>query len=276
MPQMDAAAERELRELRARAYGRDADIAMDAAAARRLQELESELIAPVAPVAAVASHAPVPAPAVAQAEHAPDDADGLLAIERSANDDAASPDAETESVRSDERRIRRRATWWAASVVASAAVAAVVTFTLSSTVPVSASSGAPQIETLRLETASDRIPEEWFGVQDDTIGADFLGFTVFTIPGWSVEDDSGSAGPNCIAVVKTAQIPPVDDFDQYDWTYGGDFYSARGIGVFPATVEVPIRGGAPDEVLERYPAAEALQFVLDDDRVGVFLDEGSD
>lgn len=274
---MDAAAERELRELRARAYGRDADIAMDAAAARRLQELESERSAPVASADPVASHphahAYAPAP---PAEHTPDDTDGLLAIEKSANGDATPPDAETESARRDERRIRRRATWWAASVVASAAVAAVVTFTLSSTVPVSASSGAPQIETLRLEAASDRIPQEWFGVQDDTIGADFLGFTVFTIPGWSAEDDSGSTGPNCIAVVKTAQIPPVDDFDQYDWTYGGDFYSGCGIGVFPATVEVPIRGGAPDEVLERYPAAEALQFVLDGDQVGVFLDEGSD
>jgi hypothetical protein len=273
---MDAAAERELRELRARAYGRDADIAMDAAAVRRLNELESGRSAPAPPApsaAPAASHAPALA---ASAEHAPDDSDGLLAIERSANGDAASPDAETESAHRDERRIRRRATWWAASVVASAALAAVVTFTLTSTLPVSASSGAPQVENLRLEPASDRIPEEWFGVQDDTIGADFLGFTVFTIPGWSVEDDSGSTGPNCIAVVKTAQIPPVDDFDQYDWTYGGDFYSGCGIGAFPATVEVPIRGGAPDELLARYPAAEALQFVLDGDRVGVFLDEGSD
>ncbi|WP_194762318.1 hypothetical protein [Microbacterium sp. UFMG61] len=272
---MDAAAERELRELRARAYGRDADIAMDAAAAGRLQELESERSAPAGPADLRASQAPAPA-TTASAEQEPEDTDDLLAIEKSANDDATPQYADTETARRDERRIRRRATWWAASVVASAAVAAVVTFTLSSTVPVSASSGAPQIETLQLEPASDRIPQEWFGVQDDTIGADFLGFTVFTIPGWSGQDDSGSTGPNCIAVVETAQIPPVDDFDQYDWTYGGDFYSGCGIGVFPATVEVPIRGGAPDEMLGRYPAAEALQFVLDGDRVGVFLDEGSD
>lgn len=257
---MDTAAERELRELQARAYGRDA-AAMDAAAARRLRELEALRNTPIAPAApaAPAESLPPAKPAVA--------ADPVS---------SGAGDVESGRPRRDARSMRHRAMWWAASVVGAAAVAAIVTFILSSTSPVSASSGAPQIDTLPLESASDRIPQEWFGARDDTIAADFLGFTVFTIPGWSVPSDSESADPNCIAVVETAQIPPVDGFDQYDWTYGGDFYSGCGVGAFPATVEVPINSGAPEEMLERHPSAEALQFVLDGDRVGVFLDDGTD
>ncbi|MCI1018976.1 hypothetical protein HWD99_10095 [Microbacterium sp. C5A9] len=289
---MDAAAERELRELRARAYGRDADIAMDAAAVRRLHELESARSAAVSSPARESSAASESAPARA-ARAAPgqtrgsavvagsvpattDDADVLRAIERAVNDEADPTDAEAEAAaaRRTEQAARRRATWWAASVVGAAAVAAVVTFTLSSTPAVSASSGAPQVETLRLTDASDRIPEGWFGADDDTLGADFFGFTVFSYPGWTEPRDPDDERDRCIAVVKTAEIPPVDGFDQNDWTYGGDFYSGCGIGVFPATVQVPVGSGTPEELTARYPSAEALQFVLDGDRVGVFLDSG--
>nr|WP_201470715.1 hypothetical protein [Microbacterium hydrocarbonoxydans] len=290
---MDAAAERELRELRARAYGRDADIAMDAAAVRRLHELESARSDSVTAerrtrtpnprartrAEARAATAPESPPTASRPDRSPvteHDADGLGAIERSVDDDSAADEAETDDAGRDDRRTRRRATWWAASVVGSAALAAVVTFTLTSTPAVSASSGAPQIETLRLTAASDRIPVGWFGAEDDTIAADYLGFTVFTIPGWYEVRDEGDDASNCIAVVKTSQIPPVDRFDQNDWSYGGDVYSGCGIGVFPATVEIPIRGGAPEEFLAGHPEADALQLVLDGDRVGVFLDSGSD
>lgn len=156
----------------------------------------------------------------------------------------------------------------------SAALAAVVTFTLASTPPVSASSGAPQIETLRLTGASDRIPEGWFGAGGDTLAADFLGFTVFAISNWGDARSEGGDQPNCIGVVRTDAIPPVEGFDPNDWGYGGDFYSACDVGVFPATVELPLGGSAPEEMLARYPSAEAVQFVLDGDRIGVFLDSG--
>ena len=39
---------------------------------------------------------------------------------------------------------------------------------------------------------------------------------------------------------------------------------------------MPIDGDAPDELIDRYPEGAALQFVLDGDRVAVFLDSGSD
>lgn len=292
----DDAAERELRELRARAYGRDADIALDAAAARRLHELEwarsaarARRAAPeVPPTPVEVSHAPlapapltppsarsVPTPAdsePASAVRESDAVDGLRVFEPDDDEEAADPERESERIR--ERATRRRITWWAASVVASAAVAAVVTFTLTSSPPVSASSGAPQVETLRLTGAADRIPEGWFGAGGDTIAADFSGFTVFAISNWGDARSDDGGQPNCIGVVRTDQIPPVDGFDPNDWGYGGDFYSSCDIGVFPATVQLPISGSAPDELLERYPSAEALQFVLDGDRVGVFLDSG--
>ncbi|WP_312170191.1 hypothetical protein [Microbacterium sp.] len=278
---MDDAAERELRELRARAYGRDADIAMDAAAVRRLQELESARSTAVAPVASAVppsapdvTSAPPLVPAAAAGTRSTDEADVLRALERAVNDDADPHDAEVDPARRAEQVARRRTTWWAASVVGAAAVAAVITFTLSSTPAVSASSGAPQVETLRLTDASDRIPEGWFGVDGDTLGADFFGFTVFSYPGWNENRDPDGGRVSCIAVVKTAEIPPVEGFDPNDWGYGGDFYSGCGIGVFPATVEVAVDRDAPDELTARYPSAEALQFVLDDDRVGVFLDSG--
>jgi hypothetical protein len=53
-------------------------------------------------------------------------------------------------------------------------------------------------------------------------------------------------------------------------------YGACSIGAFPATAEIPIDGDTPDALIERYPAGTALQFVLDGDRVGVFLDSASD
>jgi hypothetical protein len=161
---------------------------------------------------------------------------------------------------------------WAASVVIAGALAAVVAVALTSASPVSASSGAPQVDVLEL-TATDRIPEGWFGADDGTVAADYLGFTIFSYPGWNETRDDDT---ECVAAVITAQIPPTDDFDQYDWSYGGDFSSGCSVGAFPATVEVPVDRGAPDELTGRYPAARALQFVLDGDRVGVFVDGGSD
>lgn len=283
---MDDAADRELRELRARAYGRDADIAMDAAAVLRLQELEAARIASAVPwTSAVPSSAPDTAsapplaPAAATGTRATgtrstDSVDLLRALERAVNDEADEHDAAVDAARHAEQVARRRTTWWATSVMGAAAVAAVVTFTLSSTPAVSASSGAPQVETLRLTDASDIIPEGWFGADGESVAADFYGFTVFAVTNWGDARDANADEPTCIAVVKTAEIPPREGFDPNDWGYGGDFYSACGIGVFPATVQLPIGSGAPEELAARYPSAEALQFVLDGDRVGVFLDSG--
>lgn len=277
---MDAAADDELRELRARAYGRHADIAEDPAAVRRLQALESARSAADVGSARSYAAAEAAAPGVDPSPAPPSSVSQDVAVpqvpEQASWDEVAASDADTGADPRSDLASRRRTIWWAASVVASAALAAVVTFTLASIPPVSSSSGAPQIETLRLAGASDRIPEGWFGAEGDSKAADFLGYTVFTIPGWYVMRDAEAADPQCIAVLRTDEIPPPEDFDPNGWSFGGDVFTGCGVETFPATVEVPIRGGAPKALTDRYPSGVALQFVLDGDRVGVFLDSSAE
>lgn len=292
---MDAAAEAELRELRARAYGPHADIATDPAALRRLQELESSRVAASTrrrggsttagggPGAARDSgdrrdpgeitELRVVLPA-ADESRASDDL-----IERldddSFWDDPDADDEESEETDWRARLVRWRTPLWVASVVASAALAGTMAFALASIAPVSSSAGAPQIDTLTLSSAGV-IPPGWFGAEKDAVSADFYGLTVFVTPLWSSESGDRSAEDRCINVVSTDQLPEWRDYNESSWGFEGQMYSDCGMGVFPATAEVPLGGFAPDELRERYPSGTTLQFVLDGDSVGVFLDSSEE
>lgn len=268
---MDATFDDELRELRARAYGPRADIASDPAAMHRLQELESaRTAAPIRRERVRPATEPMPAsPAEGDVDRSDRgegwDEDSLW------DDEDATPETSGPSGWS----ARRQALLWAASVVVTAVIAAAITYTLVSIPLVSASAQAPQIATVEL-TRTGAIPDGWAGAEQDAASADFFGLTIFESPGWVSESGDRESENRCLTVVRTQDVPDEGDFSGTSWSIEGPMYGACSIGAFPATAEIPIDGDTPDALIERYPAGTALQFVLDGDRVGVFLDSASD
>lgn len=257
LAEMDAAADEELRALRARAYGPAADILGDFAALQRLRQLEGR-----AP-----DHEGDPADAVT-----PDLPPGTeTSVEPpTANEtaDAADPGASTQSDAPTGRPRRRLAALWVASVLVSSALAAAITYTLTAIPPVSDSPGE-QIATLE-PNSSVTIPTGWFDADEDTLVFDFYELTVFT------RGIHGYPAPysGCLSVVRTDLVPAEEDFDPSGWSFSGEHYYNCGIGEFTPVVLVPFDYATPDEVNSRYPTATALRFVLDDDRIGVFVDGG--
>ncbi|GGM34364.1 hypothetical protein [Microbacterium saperdae] len=269
---MDAVDE-ELRTLRARAYGPHADIANDPAAVRRLDELEAlrsahrseSMISDAAPpvVADVAPEAvrmpDAPAPGISEGLS---DLDALFpAAEHPA------PAAETTAPRepTGPRRYRRR-TLWIVSATA-AALAAGLTYAVVSFAPVSASSGAPQIATLT-PTPEVEIPVGFIGAVEDAVAFEFHGLTLFVGGGFSGMGDEEGA---CLLAIDSGSVP-TEDLETSGWSADGPIYNGCSVGAFPATVEIPLTVDAPKELRAAFPDGTALQFVLDGDRVGVFLD----
>lgn len=257
MPGMDAAADDELRELRARAYGPRADIASDPSAVRRLEELESSRSAAstggeagsrAAGAASVAASAADSERAELRVVHPSADAsresgDLLDRLDdESTWDEPVAPAASHEVTGWPGRLARWRAPLWVASVAASAALAASIAYAFAVVPPVSSSAGAPQIET----------------------------------PGWYADSGERSSENVCLNVVRNDQLPDVRDFTETSWSFEGQRYAACGVGAFPPTVAVPFDSETPDELAERFPSGVALQFVLDGGRVGVFLDSGEE
>ena len=171
-----------------------------------------------------------------------------------------------------EPRLRRRLSGpvrlvWAASIVAAAGIATALTYGLLAMSPVSASSGAPQIATLRPAPRVE-VPPGWFGAGPSSRAWEFHGLTLFETSNGML----GSAG-DCFAVVTTAAIPAEQEIDQNSWSISGLAYTACRVGAFPATVEIVVDSNAPEELRAAYPDS-ALQFVKQGDLIGVFLDEG--
>jgi hypothetical protein len=276
MPEMDAVDE-ELRTLRARAYGPHADITEDPAAARRLHELEAQRSARRSESMASAPATPVGTEVAPGDERMPDDATPCVYIEAAPDLDTLfpappqPPASAAETMAPPEtfgpRRYRRRTLWIAAATTA--ALAAGITYAAVSFAPVSASSGAPQISTLAPTNAIE-VPVGFIGAVEDSPAFEFHGLTLFLGSGGY----SGPAAPDsaCLMAVGSDQIPAPDDYTAESWSIDGFIYSGCEVGVFPATIEIPLTSDAPAELRETFPDATALQFVLDGDRVGVFLD----
>lgn len=286
MPEMDAAADEELRELRARAYGPHADIATDPAAVRRLQELESSRSTASGrrrpgDHAAIADSAAGGEAAELRIVHPSADASSASGDlldrlgDESTWEETVAPDAPSDEPERPGRLTRWCAPLWVASVVVAAALAAVITYAFASIPSVSSTAGAPQVATLEL-TRAGVIPPGWFGADNETASAEFAGMTVFTNPGWYSDSGQRSSESRCLNVVRSDQVPETADFTETSWSFEGQMYSACGVGEFPASVALPFDAGISDELAERYPEGAALQFVLDGDRVAVFLDSGSD
>ena len=341
MQEMDTAALEELRALRARAYGPDADIAQDPAAVRRLRELEalstgsttrSSIDAPTEMTSTLSSEASVEAVreaapgresavgasaalgaglrasaksgsglgstpgvssasgwgsapglnlepssvSVASGDAVPGTARGIIpgapSGTGSVGADAAESDppprertAHAGPPRRTGRVSRRIGLMWGLSVVAAAALAAGITYAATSMAPVATSSGAPQIATLEPSPLVE-VPAGWFGAGPSSRAFEFYGLTLFE----SAHGYIGT-GSDCFMAVPTEQLP-ADDADPNNWSMSGPMYSGCRVGDFPATVAVPVDSSMPEELRERFPPGSALQFVLDSDRIGVFLD----
>ena len=268
---MDTVTRDELRALRARAYGPAADIEQDASALRRLHELEA------------LDREPVGTPAITEAPadpplRAPDVVRLPPSTEKPVPTPTAPPDAVSaleESVPvaagGEGGRKRRLSTGvkilWALSVAASAAAAAAITFGLTYIAPVNVSSGAEQIATLEPSSAIE-IPVGWMGAGPSSRFYEFYGLTLFETAGGFY---GPMGGTDCFAVVVTETIPDVDSSSD-TWTYDGMMNSGCRMGDFPATVEVPVGSGSPEDIRSQFPEDSVLQFVADGDRIGVFLD----
>ncbi|MFK4762806.1 hypothetical protein ACI3KS_17905 [Microbacterium sp. ZW T5_45] len=291
---MDSALADELRALRARAYGRDADL--DPAAAARLRELEAMRVRARADAAdargttgpdphetndpdagaraalldALESLDPGASLALRNVEERADDgatdAGGTTdAADRSAGND---PDAThpASGIR------RRHVALWIASLMATAVAASAVTWGIAEITPVATSSGAPQIATLEPISESGSY-SQMFGGGEDSPVFEFFGLSLFrgVGAGWNGNPDAGDV---CLHALATDDLPPTEEIDSGSWGLDGPMYSGCGAGSFPASLTVSLDDQLPDQLRTEFPDATAIQFVVDGDRVGVFLDEG--
>ncbi len=253
----------ELRRLRARAYGPDADIDEDPAAYSRLMALEELDRAERAAVAAPPPSAS-PVETGAAGESSPADADDD--VDHEVGDDDDGDDDDRSRSRVPLARSRRTVWAWAASLAVVAAIASAATTVGVGFVPVSASRGAPQVATLA-EDPGTPVPAI-FGQRtgDERAFADFYGVTAFV--GTAQIDASENRSP-CLYLIDTDEVGQEPNGFRGNFVYGG-----CGAGIFPATVQFIVADGMPEAFTSRFPIGTSVQFVYDGDNVGVFSDAG--
>ncbi|WP_022880154.1 hypothetical protein [Microbacterium sp. B19] len=246
----------ELRRLRARAYGPDADIAADPGALQRLAELEEqqrrELVRPVAPATEVVE-------ATEFVEAVPEDPP------------VPEADADAEAEEEPPRRGRpirsRRVFWlWGISLALVAALSSALTVVSVSILPVQTSAGVPQIATLKPEDGRS-IPGIFGPASSDGRAyPDFYGMSAFVA--YAQFGPDGERNP-CIFLTPTATIDELDAGG-----YSGFSQAGCGAGAFPATLQFVVNSTVPDAFVERFPRGSSVQFVFDGENLGVFSDAG--
>lgn len=274
----------ELRALRRRAYGRDADIDDDPVALQRLRELEAEAhrripegpepgestTAPAGedalgttPAAGIRSPVdPLTTQDAAPSISGPDDEPDPAVVERPAEradgvgeptdgatgsaDGAAGDSAKPSSP----AWWRRRSTLlWSAAVVGALVVGAAAALW----------AGQQQGRVAVLQQADvEDWPRNVVGEPPDgsRLFEDFLGLTVVIMP----QSFGGGDETECLYVLESG---------------GQGFMSTIGCsaGGFPATAALAVTPRAPDELRERFADGTALQFVLTGSQVNVYADE---
>ena len=245
---MDDDAREELRLLRARAYGPEADIADDPVAVSRLRDLEDLEREDRLPTAPRTPPGP-PAGSSDPAESAQDD------------------EEEIRRERPPLVRSKRRLWVWAVSLAVVAALASAATAVSVSFVPVTATAGAPQVDTL-VPDPDSAVP----AVFGQRTGAergyqDYYGIAAFT--GRAPTDATDNRNP-CLYLLD-ADERGTDDTRSFS---GNFVYGGCGAGVFPATVQFVVADGMPAAFIQRFPIGTSVQFVFDGENVGVFSDRG--
>ncbi|GAB3603115.1 hypothetical protein [Microbacterium aureliae] len=247
----------ELRMLRARAYGPDADILDDADALERLRELEDEARRAALDAPAPAA-APTPAtPPPARVESAADDGTTSLA---DAAPDLAPDDVDVDPagpvIATPRRRWyrlltpRRLALLWVVSLVFAGLVASAVTLALTS-------DGHREVAVLQ-EAEDAEWPTNIFGTKANgaAVFEDLAGLMVVAMPGWS----PGAAEAMCLYVVDSNPAR------------GSISTGGCAAGSFPATGALTVTTSSPRELRDRFELGVSLQFILEGDRVRVLSD----
>lgn len=254
----------ELRSLRRRAYGPDADIHDDPVALARLQQLEAAQRAAAAPADAEPSPSAETDERVDAAASTPPDAEadaagGAEASEPAAADDAPgfrapqedgipSPDAETDEPEQTRPWWRRQRVLWAGSLVLAVLLGVGLTLSVQSI-----TSG--KVATLGVDEDGEW-PTQSFG--DKPPGAqqfdEFHGLTVFGLS----QGFGGGVDQVCLSVQSTPD--------------GSGNIGAWGCGTvdFPAAASLIVTETAPRELREAFAVGTALQFVLDGSQVHVY------
>ncbi|BAJ75496.1 ABC-type spermidine/putrescine transport system, permease component II [Microbacterium testaceum StLB037] len=250
MQKMDADEAHELERLRARAYGPHADITSDPVALARLRELEDRERSRPQAVAPEPS-ARVDPGADAAAEPVEED-------ERSAT--------EPRPPRPPLLRSRRRV--WIAALAMAVAVAATSSVTAAAvgSTTVDGTSGIAQTDALTPDPGAELGASGYLGFDpEQTRGfADYYGLTVFS--GVTQIDSDGNRS-DCLIVLNTEEVR--DEGSSRSSPRGVRFGSC-GAGPFPAAVKFIVSASFPEPFRTRYPVGTAIQFVLDEDEVGVF------
>lgn len=237
----------ELRALRERAYGPDADIHDDPVALARLEELQEQERFPVGPIAAEALNAPAD-PSPAPTEHSAPSAD-----ERTAEPAAEGAVAE-EPGESDPQVAHARPWWrrripllWAGSVVAGLLLGVALTLGVQAI-------DAGRVAVLQ-EDPEAEWPDEWFGSRppDGRLFEEFHGLTVIVFPQSYGPDGS----QHCLYVVTPDQN-------------GGFGAGSCGADAYPATASMEVGSLSPAELRDAFPDGTALQFVHDGSTVDVY------
>ncbi|MFS0713093.1 hypothetical protein ABC195_04360 [Microbacterium sp. 2P01SA-2] len=276
---MDEGVAAELRALRARAYAAGGDIADDPVALARLSELEererqrrsardqprTSLIAEQTPEQIseqTSEQTPEPSPEPGPGTE-PSSGDG--------DDASASAPGSTSPPESPPRPLRSML-MWAGSLVAVAALAVGITAfatarSASTATSLPPDAGITHVTTL-LPTGAE-LPTFFGGYGENLEGRSFepfLGLAVFeTAIFWAPDDDSADS---CLFVTHVADI---ESSTNDSWS--GFMNQGCSAGAFPAAISFVVRADQPEELLERYPIGTALQLVLTDAGVDVFVSE---
>lgn len=256
---MDDDVREELRSLRARAYGPDADIATDPSAVQRLRELEELDRRPPAPPER-ADASPSAAPVGGNAELSASDSSD-------SSDEFDPPDDDAAPNRRPLLRSRRRVWIAAAALAGVAVVASAATAVGTSFTAVDRTAGIAQVDAL---TPAPDLQIDFAGYlgfdPEQTRGfADYYGLTAFAGP---TQIDSEGNRAECLLLSDTDDMNDADSGGRASGVRSG----GCGAGPFPATVEFIVTPSFPAEFRARFPVGSAVQFVLDGDDVGVFSD----
>ncbi len=260
---MDDQTDAELRTLRARAYGPEADIDGDAAARERLRVLE-ERLRRTDTTSVETEDAPSIPPA------SPSALDELFADGNEDAEDAESPRAAPdmpdahggflERVRS----TRPSVAVWALSLVLTAVVAAAIAYGASRLVPSPTAPGARVVATVgEGQRGEDDIARSWFGSDSDARSYTYAGLTILT-----TDEGYGAGEQACIVVVPAAGV------NWEDRVINGQAYSGCSGGAFPATAQFTVEETAPSELRQMHPVGTSLQFVLLGDEISVLAVDG--
>ncbi|TDN92249.1 hypothetical protein EV279_1767 [Microbacterium sp. BK668] len=262
----------ELRALRERAYGPDADIDRDPAAAERLRQLESEASALRPPadhdVAPTVRDGPAGAPRIAASSGivSPDERDAAATSDADPHDTVADPGAAPDpgaardlgaagdpagdpaTTSADGARPRRPILVRAIALGLAVVIGAFAAYAVMELRPGSVAT---------LGEAPDAEWPDFLGQRQDgsEVYEEFLGLTVAVVPRpWGRENDVP-----CLFVLQAEGSEAIT-------TVG------CGAGGFPPTAALRIADSFPDELRAEYPTGTALQFVLADNRVVVYAD----